>query len=184
MIVFTTPGKINTEATVQIALEEAAKRGIHHIVVASYTGFTAAYFKDHADFNIVVVRGTYGFNPKESNSIRMPEEAYRALLADGMQVVTAAHVLSGAERSLSTAFKGVYPVEIISHTLRMFGQGTKVCIECAAMACDSGAIPTGEPIIAIAGTTEGADTAIILKAANTHRILETRICEYLCKPAL
>jgi len=184
MIVFDTPGKMNTDVTVKTALEEAAKRGIRHIVVASYTGFTAEFFIGHSELNIVVVRGTYGFSAKDSNAIRMPEEVYRKLISQGIQVVTAAHALSGAERSLSTAFKGVYPVEIISHTLRMFGQGTKVCVECAAMACDSGAIPAGEPVIAIAGTAEGADTAMVLKAANSHRILETKICEYLCKPAL
>lgn len=184
MTVYSTPGKINTEATVHIALEEAQKRGIRHIVIASYTGFTAEYFKGHSELNIVVVRGTFGFSAKESNAIRMSEDVYHELISQGIQVVTAAHALSGAERSLSTSFKGVYPVEIISHTLRMFGQGTKVCVECASMACDSGAIPAGEPVIAIAGTAEGADTAIILKAANTHRILETRICEYLCKPTL
>ena len=101
-----------------------------------------------------------------------------------MKIVTAAHALSGAERSFSTAFKGVGPVEIIAHTLRMFGQGTKVCVECAAMACDCGAIASGEPVIAVAGTGGGADTVLILKAANTQRILETKICEYLCKPLL
>lgn len=73
---------------------------------------------------------------------------------------------------------------IIANTLRMFGQGTKVCVECASMAADNGAIPTGEPIIAIAGSGSGADTAIVLKAANTHKILDTKICEYLCKPTL
>ncbi len=184
MTVFEKPGKENTEAAVAIALSEAKKRGIRHIVVASYTGFTADYFKAETDLNIVIVRGTYGFNVKDANSILMSEEKYNELTACGMKIVTAAHVLSGAERSLSTVFKGIYPVEIIANTLRMFGHGTKVCVECSAMACDCGAIPSGEPVIAVAGSAGGADTAMILKAANTHRILETKICEYLCKPAL
>lgn len=184
MTVFEKPGKENTGATARIALTEAKKRGIRHVVVASYTGYAADFFKEAADLNIVIVRGTYGFNVPEPNAIRMSGEKYDELCACGMKVVTAAHVLSGAERSLSSAFRGVYPVEIIAHTLRMFGQGTKVCVECSAMACDCGAIPSGEPVIAVAGTAGGADTAVILKAANTHRILETRICEYLCKPTL
>ena len=184
MIVFEKAGKLNTDETIRIALDEAAKRGIRHIVVASYTGFTAQKLFDHPELNIVVVRGTYGFHATEGGGIRMSDDVYQTLLNQGMKVVTAAHALSGAERSLSTASKGVYPVEVIAHTLRMLGQGTKVCVECAAMACDNGAIPAGEPVIAIAGTAEGADTAVILKAANTHRILDTRICEYLCKPNL
>ena len=52
----------------------------------------------------------------------MPMELRRYLIEKGFQVCTAAHALSGAERSLSTAFSGVYPVEIIAYTLRMLGQ--------------------------------------------------------------
>jgi hypothetical protein len=184
MTVFEKPGKDNTSAAADIAISEARKRGIRHIVVASYTGYTADYFKAAADLNVVIVRGTYGYNVKDVNDIRMSREKNDELSACGMNIVTAAHALSGAERAVSTAFKGAYPVEIMAHTLRMFGQGTKVCVECAAMACDCGAIPSGEPVIAVAGTAEGADTVLILKAANTHRILETKICEVLCKPTL
>ncbi|NLO48964.1 MAG: hypothetical protein GX111_11685 [Clostridiales bacterium] len=182
MTIFEKPGKQNTGATVKLALNTARERGIRSIVVASYTGYTADYFKTAPDLNIVAVRGTYGFG--EMNTIRMSGEKYEELSACGIKIVTAAHVLSGVERAMSTLFKGVYPVEVIAHTLRMFGQGTKVCIECAAMACDCGAIPAGEPTIAVAGTGAGADTAIILKPVNTHRIFDTRICEMLCKPAL
>ena len=182
MVVFERPGKENTEAAAAIALAEAKRRDLRHIVVASYTGRTADFFRAAVDRNLVIVRGTYGFHG--ANAIRMSREKADELSACGMKIVTAAHALSGAERSLTAAFQGVYPVELIAHTLRMFGQGTKVCVECAAMACDCGAIPAGEPVIAVAGTAEGADTVMILKAANTHRILETKICEYLCKPAL
>jgi hypothetical protein len=182
MTVFSKPGKENTEAAVKIALDAARGRGIRHIVVASYTGYTADFFKKDTDLNVVVVRGTYGYNVKEPGNIRMPADKYSELCAAGMTVVTAAHALSGAERALSTVFKGAYPVELIAHTLRMLGQGTKVCVECAAMACDCGAIPPGEPVVAVAGTAEGADTVLILRPANTHRLLETKIDEILCKP--
>ena len=184
MFVFENPGKQNTEAAVEIALKEAKKRDIKHIVVASYTGYTADFFRTQKDLNIVIVRGTYGYNAKEPNAIRMSDEKYQELTNCGMRIVTAAHSLSGAERSLSTNFSGVYPVEVIAHTLRMFGQGTKVCVECAAMACDCGAVPIGIPIISVAGTATGADTALIIKASYTHRILDTKICEVLCKPTL
>ncbi len=184
MTVFEKPGKENTETAIQIALREARARGIRHIVSPSNTGFTADFFKSDTDLNIVIVRGTYGYMVQDVNTIRMSEEKREELIACGMKVVTAAHVLSGAERSLSTLFKGVYPVEIIAHTLRMFGQGTKVCVECASMACDCGAVPSGEPVIALGGTGHGVDTVMILKPAHTLRIMETKICEILCKPNL
>ena len=128
MIIFDKPGKQNTAETVRIALEEAAKRGIRHIVAASYTGYTADFFKEVKDLNIVIVRGTYGLSKENPNTHRMGEDKCNELTACGMKIVTAAHILSGAERSFSTVFKGAYPVEIIAHTLRMFGQGTKVCV--------------------------------------------------------
>ena len=100
----------------------------------------------------------------------------------GFHLCTAAHVLSGAERSLSNTFKGVYPVEIIAHTLRMFGQGTKVCVEISAMAADAGLIRTGEPVIAIGGTARGADTAVVLRPEVSYNILKTKIDRIICKP--
>jgi hypothetical protein len=104
------------------------------------------------------------------------------LITSGIKVLTTTHVLSGAERGLSRKFGGTYPVEIMAHTLRMFGQGVKVCVEISVMALDAGLIPYGQPVIAVGGTGEGADTAVILTASHASSILETRIHEIICKP--
>lgn len=184
MIVFEKPGKENTGAVVEIALKEAKKRGIQHIVVASTTGGTAEYFKSEKDLKVVIVRSSFGLNGQTPHINRMSQEKYDELTACGLRIVTSAHALSGAERSLSTTFKGIYPLEIIAGALRMFGQGTKVCVEAATMACDNGAVPPGDLIIAVGGTSVGADTAIVLRPANSSRILETKISEILCKPSL
>jgi len=90
--------------------------------------------------------------------------------------------LSGAERSLSNKFGGVSPIEIMAYSLRMLGQGVKVCVEISTMALDGGMIPYGEDIIAIAGTGRGADTAITLRPAHGANILDTKIKEIICKP--
>ena len=50
------------------------------------------------------------------------------------------------------------------------------------MAADAGLIPSGEPVIAVGGSSHGADTALILRAANSSRILNTKVEEILCKP--
>jgi hypothetical protein len=83
---------------------------------------------------------------------------------------------------LSSKFGGVNPVEIIANALRMFGQGVKVCTEISVMALDSGLIPYGESVVAVAGTGRGADTAVIIKPAHAKDILNTRIQEIICKP--
>jgi hypothetical protein len=64
----------------------------------------------------------------------------------------------------------------------MFGQGMKVVVEIVAMAADAGVIPVNKDVIAIAGSGRGADTAIVVQAANTHRLFDTVIKEIIAKP--
>jgi len=179
-VYFKTEGKHNTEKTVELALKTARERGIRHMVVASCSGYTASFFKDAKDLEVVCVTHVNGFSEKGKNE--MADEVRQQLIACGLKVLTTTHVLSGAERGLSRKFGGTYPVEIMAHTLRMFGQGVKVCVEIAVMALDAGLIPYGQPIIAVGGTSEGADTAVILTPSHASSILETRIHEIICKP--
>jgi hypothetical protein len=72
--------------------------------------------------------------------------------------------------------------ETIADTLRIFGQGMKVVCEISMMAADSGLVRTDEDIIAIAGSSRGADTAVVLKPVNTHNFFDLKIREILCKP--
>lgn len=57
---FETPGKINTEKTVQLAFQAAKENNINTIVVASNQGETASYLKN-SGFNVVVVTHVNGF---------------------------------------------------------------------------------------------------------------------------
>lgn len=181
MVVFQNPGEQNTEQTIQLAIEAARKNGIKHIVAASYRGFVADNIAKYADeFNIVIVAQVDGYMPVNP----MEEEHLKALKEKGLQVLFSTHVLSGAERGISKKFGGVYPVEIIANSLRMLGQGTKVCVEISTMALDSRFIPQNEQIIAIAGTGRGADTAIIMTPAHAAQIFDTKIDEIICKPKL
>jgi hypothetical protein len=77
----------------------------------------------------------------------------------------------------------MYPVGIIAQTLRLFGQGMKVVVEIAAMAADAGVIPVDKDVLVIAGSGRGADTAVILRAANSHRIFDMVIKEIIAKPS-
>jgi hypothetical protein len=59
----------------------------------------------------------------------------------------------------------------------------KVVVEIAAMAADAGVIPVDEDIVVVSGSGRGADTAVILKAANSHRIFDMVIREIIAKPS-
>jgi Uncharacterized conserved protein len=176
---FEKSGKENTESVIREALKAAREKNINHIIVASNTGCTADYLKN-CGLNVVVVIHANGFVEKGKNEMSRDKRA--ELIESGMQVITGTHVLSGAERSLSRRFGGINPVEVIAYTLRMFGQGVKVGVEISTMALDAGAIPYGEEVIAIGGTGRGADSAIIIKPEHANDILNTKICEIICKP--
>lgn len=172
-------GQECTEDTVSVAIQAAKEKGIKVVVVASNTGATAELFAGKG-LEVVCVTHVNGFvNPGENE---MSIENRSKLEALNIKVLTTTHVLSGAERAFSSKFGGIYPVEIIANTLKIFGQGVKVGVEIATMALDSGLIPFGESIIAVGGTGRGADSAIIMKPAHSKDILNTRIEEIICKP--
>ena len=186
MYTFPHPGRQNTDETLRMALSYAGEHGLD-VVLASSTGETAlamAALVKETGFpgRVIVVTHVYGMEVPDEND--MPEETRRAIQAAGFPVVTAAHALSGGERGLSKQFGGVNPVELVAHTLRMFGQGTKVCVEISLMAADCGLLSCGRPVVAVGGTAQGVDTACVLSPAYTANMLDTRIHEYLCKPHL
>ncbi|MGC8766024.1 MAG: pyruvate kinase alpha/beta domain-containing protein [Brevinematia bacterium] len=177
---FKSPGKGNTKATVELSLKVADEQDISNIVFPSVTGYTASFFKDVENKNLVCVTHAQGFSEKGLNE--MQDKIREELCKNGFKILTTTHVLSGAERGLSRRFGGIYPVEIIANTLRMFGQGVKVAVEISVMALDAGLIPYGKKVIALGGTEEGVDTAVILIPSHASSILETKIIEILCKP--
>ena len=92
--------------------------------------------------------------------------------------------LSGVERSVSRKHQGTYPALIVADTLRLFGQGTKVAVECAAMAADAGTL-TGGWIVAIGGSGRGSDTALVMTPGHAAQLFDqVKIHEIICKPRL
>ena len=71
---------------------------------------------------------------------------------------------------------------MVRETLYRFSQGMKVAVEIALMAADAGLIPVDREVIAIAGTGEGADTAIALQPAYSRKFHELKIKEIIAKP--
>ena len=184
MVCFENAGKQNTAETIRIALEKAMALDCP-IVAASTMGVTADALlsaAEQAGFRnrIVIVRGC---SSRQRGGVNLMKPEVKADLEErGAVIVTAAHALSAGERALSTTFKGTYPLEIMAATLRMFGQGTKVCVEASVMAMDADVLPFGVPVVAIGGSHRGADTAIVLTPSYSASVLDTVVHEVLCKP--
>lgn len=184
MIIFEKGGPVNTQACCSIAVEKAIELGCD-IVSATSEGDSALEMSRIAaemGFKGRLVFVTHAYGSREPGKNRMSDERRKELLDAGHTLVTATHLLSGAERGLSARHKGVYPVEIMADTLRMICAGAKVCVECACMALDNGAIEYGKPIISVGGTGKGSDTAVVMTPAHGGNILATRVHEFLCKP--
>lgn len=184
MVLFENAGKQNTAETVRIAVRRATELNCP-IVAASTMGVTADALLTEAERagfqnKIVIVRGVSSRGRQGVNL--MKPEIRDALIARGAVIVTAAHALSAGERSISGKHRGAYPLEIMAETLRMFGHGTKVCVEASVMAMDADVLPFGVPIVALAGTHRGADTAVVITPSYSASVLETVVNEVLCKP--
>jgi hypothetical protein len=176
------PGEANTDTTFLRAKERAESLGIREIVVASTTGRTGAKACDvFKGFKLVVVRHHTGF--RTPGAQQMTAENQKAILASGARLVTAGHALSGIERSMRTKRDTIGPLELMADTLRVFGEGTKVCLEITVMAADAGEISMDRPIVAIAGTNGGSDTALVIQPAHSNNFFDLFVKEIIAKPS-
>ena len=178
---FKSPGKQNTEESLKLARDYAKSEGIMNIVVASTTGETGVKAaKAFEDFNLVVVTHHMGF--RKPGVQEMASDCRNQILAKGAKILTATHALSSAERAVRSRFQTIQPLEIMANVLRLWGEGSKACIEIVLMAADAGLIPVDKDVVALAGTGRGADTALVIKPANTSRFFDLKIREVIAKP--
>ena len=178
------PGSKNTAAVVTAVKKRAEELGISHVVVASNSGETSLKFHEalkEMGTTIVSVTEHAGFNG--GDNVFLSEEKKKELENIGIKILMCSHALSGIERSISKKFGGLSHVEIIAYTLRQFGgEGIKVAVEISIMAADAGLVPTNKEIIAVGGTSKGADTAVVLKSAHMNNFFDLEIREIIAKP--
>ncbi len=180
---FNKAGSQNTEAVIDLALKRAMELNISNIVVASCEGNTIKTLLEKGgakQLNLVCVTHHNGFAKPGENEMDSATRNY--LLEQGVQVLTTTHFFAGADRAVRNQFGGVYPAEIMAQTLRIFGQGVKVAVEIAIMTLDAGLIPYGEEVIAIAGSSRGADAALVIEPAHSNHFFSTQVKEVICMP--
>ncbi|MBI5966554.1 MAG: hypothetical protein HY882_01665 [Deltaproteobacteria bacterium] len=184
ILYFDRPGPKNTLEVVKAVKDGVKELGIEYIVIASNTGKTTLKFWEAlkgTGVKLVSVAEHAGYDG--GDEIPLSQEKKRELERKGIEVLVCSHALSGVGRSITQKFGGISHVEIIAHTLRLFGgEGIKVAVEVSIMAADAGLIPTDREIIAVAGSGSGADSAIVLKAAHMNNFFDLEIREIIAKP--
>jgi len=183
ILYFDNGGPENTDETIEISKERMLELGIRDVVVASthgYTGVKVAEALEGMNCNIVVVTISKAF---EKEGWVMSNEERSMLEKKGVKVFTGIHALGDDVNSaFSEKYGGKSFSEIVAQTLYRFCQGMKVCVEIVLMAADAGLIPMNKEVLSIAGTGEGADTALIVKPTYARRFTDLQIKEIITKP--
>jgi hypothetical protein len=179
-LIFTQPGPQNTEATLQAAAKRARELGIEEFVIATSTGRTALLATRFCVGKIVGVHLSAGL---WKVYVGPDPEIVREAESKGVRFLTATHsLMGGVDTAVQQKFGGTPPADFIAHVLYLFGQGTKVAVEVTLMAADAGLLGMDRDVIAIAGTEQGADTALVIKPAYSHNFFDLRVREVVAKP--
>jgi len=180
-IYFEKAGNQNTETLLKHVKKYAKSAGIRDIVVASTSGETGvAASRLFKGYNVVVVTHHTGFS--ESGQQELNAEYRKQIVENGAKIFTGTHALSSVEKAVRKKFGTIMPLELMANTLRLMGEGTKVCVEIVLMAADAGLIAVNRDVVSIAGTSKGADTALVIKPANASRFFDLKIKEVIAKP--
>ena len=181
-VYFAKTGPSNTERVLELAHNRAAALDLDTVLVATTTGSTAVRAAElFAGFNVVAVTHSTGF--KTPFEQELTAENANALAQASAHVLTTTHAFGGVGRSVRKKL-GTYQVdEIIAFTLRTFGQGIKVVAEISLMAADAGLVPAHKPVMAIAGSGRGADTAAVLYPTHAQTFFDLKFVEIVCMPS-
>ncbi len=179
--VFEQPGKVNTDKTLSVLTEAIQHHSVKQVVVASTYGDTAlaaAELLEGSPVRLIVITHNYGF--KEFGSHEMPVKTRDKLLAMGAKVYSGTMPFRNIGTSIQEKL-GYSQQDLIANTLRLFGQGMKVCVEIVLMAADAGLIDQ-ENVLAVAGTVRGADTVALIKPQSSNRLFDMQVLDILAKP--
>jgi hypothetical protein len=171
-------------ACLTAAAARAKELGLAHAVVASSSGRTAlelakALRKVGSDAAVIGV--AYAANYAKmwgaplARYVRPAEKL-------GVRMISGTHAFGGVNAAVRDQFGAATPTGLISQTYSTFGQGMKVAVEVAVMAADQGLLPVSREVLALGGTSEGADTAVVLTPACAGEFFKVRIHEVVCMP--
>ncbi len=212
MRVFERPGPSNTDETIEIVKKVSSE--YRYLVVASITGDCAIRAAERIrNTNVICVTCPQGMgwevdhmisgpfedipelqkirdDWKESGLSRVPmqitEMNRERLKSLKVPIIQGTIPFFGPSFSMRLHLQHVTSLDILAKTLELISTGTLVCLECVLMAVDAGVIPEQVPVLAIAGTERGLDTAWVIKSCASANLFHPskggRFIELLAKP--
>lgn len=163
VVYFDSGGKQNTEETLQLAKKYAIEHQIKKVVVASTTGSTAkAAYELFSDTPIKLISVGHGRGRYDEDVISLLEN-----------------------KGYSVIFDDDISAEYDSAIFRKFSRicaGAKVAVQCVQIAANVDLLDDDEEVVSVGGTSRGADTAIVIKAAKSDRFGSREIERTLCRP--
>jgi hypothetical protein len=183
VIYFQNKGPENTDHAIECAVTYCESQSINKIVVASSTGETALKVREAANPDCEVIAVTYCAGSRFADKVKAFSANRKKVEEAGIKIVQGIHALSATERTFENKYDTkLIPLNLVSDSLRMFGQGMKVCVEIAIMAAEHGFVCPTEEVVALGGSGKGADTAVVLRPAYAAEMFDLRIRQILCKP--
>jgi hypothetical protein len=180
-VYFEQTGKENTNTVFEIVNRRAAELGIKTVVIASTTGQTAVQAVNSLK-GVKVVAVGHRMGSRAANIQPFTPENRKVFEGKGGIVFTGTHLFGGLSSAMAKKFETHIIGDVVASTLRMFGSGMKVVCEISCEAADAGLVRTDEDIIVVGGTSQGADTAVVMRPANSQDFFDMKIKEILCKP--
>lgn len=181
---FHKPGGKNTRSVLEAVSQRAKERSIHKVLIATCSGRTVFEALKILGTDVKIIAVTHVTGYEKPDYQELAEEDRQEMESQGVTVLTCQHAFGGVGRAVRNKLATYQVDEVMAYTLRIFGQGVKVAIELALMAADAGLVRTDEDIISVGGTARGADSALVLKPANSAHFFDLKIREVICKPAM
>jgi hypothetical protein len=189
---FEQPGKDNTGRVVEVVLKRLAEGDLKMVVVASTTGYTALQLSEalqgRSDITLISVGESALIREWGTEYPSLKPESKRELERRGVIVADKLPYLFHSSVLDSGRWKVATPEDVFKETLYAFGQGLKVAVEVVLVAVASGFLEPFQDVIAVGGTSRGADTAIVVNATYPNYVFSEdaaqrlKIYEILCKP--
>ncbi len=164
---FDSPGPGNTEEVLEAVAERVGSGRYEAVIIASTSGLTALKFaRAVKGIKIVCVSEPPSYGEIFGRWPTLNEDYRQELGRLGVEIL---------DRAPFVFHKSADPCSreavVRDFMLRCLGNGFKVAVEIILMATSAGAVRPYVPVIGVAGTHAGADTAIAARSTYTGRLM-------------